>query len=142
MPIIRRLIVKRPPRGERDPGPSTLAIMEVPHPHERERDAFEPWAIRPALHSIQPLIAHILDEGPPFWEIWFIHEQRPIVLRISSPGVGELTMDELSDYLSLSVRSEKHGTATPAEKEAAWFARRVREFACGERWPEPAPPTG
>lgn len=138
-PWLDKLVKKHPPRGEREPGLSTMAIMEVPHAHERERDAFEPWAIRPVLHSVQPVISHVLDEGPPFWEVWFLHLNRPVVLRIDSPGTGDLPMDELSDYLSLSVRAERHGTATAAERDAARFARRIREFACGEHWPEPPP---
>lgn len=138
-PRLDRIIKPRPSRGERAPSLTTMSIMEVPHAHERSRDAFEPWALRPVLHSVVPAIGHITDEGPPFWEVWFLHNHRPVVLRVPSPGTGDLQIDELSDYLALSVRAEKDGTATADEKNAARFARRIREYACDEHWPEPPP---
>jgi hypothetical protein len=139
--LVDLLMPKRPPRGEREPGLSTMAIAEVPFKHERNRDAFEPWALRPVIHTLHPVITHVTDEGDPHWEVWFVHNNRPVVLAVPSPGVGELSMDDLTEYLSKSVSHERQGTASADELRAARFARRVREMVCLETWPEPQPPT-
>lgn len=138
---MKSLFAKRLPRGERDPGVATMMMAQVPFDHERERDAFEEWALRPIINSLQPVIHHIVDEGDPHWEVWFIHENRPVILRVSSPGLGDFSFEDLAAYLAAAVRREKEGSASFADKEAARFSRRVREMMRGERWPEPIPPT-
>lgn len=137
-----RLIPRRPPRGERPPGVATMEMAVVPFKHEVERDAFEAWSLRPVIHSLYPIIHHVTDEGDPHWEVWFIHENRPVVLRVPSPGLGDLSLDDLTDYLATAVIHEKDGSASAEELLAARFVRRAREMVRGEEWPETqAPPT-
>ncbi len=140
--IFQRFLPKRPPRGEREPGVATMAIAQVPFTHERERDAFEAWSLRPVIHSLHPVVHHITDEGDPYWEIWFVHNNRPVILSLPSPGVGELTMDDLAEYLAAAIVHEREGSASADELHAARFVRRAREMITGETWSEPeAPPT-
>lgn len=139
--VFRRIISKRPPRGEREPGVATMAIAQVPFEHERERDAFESWSLRPVIHALHPIIHHVTDEGDPHWEVWFVHENRPVILRVPSPGLGDLSLDDLTDYLAASVMHERDNSASPDELLAARFVRRAREMIHGEKWPEPMPPT-
>lgn len=110
---------------------SDLIAESAPLPHERRASAFEVYQIRIDLDHLRPMVNHVTDEGEDFWEVWFIHNNRPVVFRY----YGErYDLDTFSEMLHKAVVAYKEGHRGGWVSQADLFAKRVREMLHGERW--------
>lgn len=103
----------------------------APFPHERRASAFEVYQIRLDLEHLRPVVNHVTDEGDPFWEVWFIHDNRPVTLRLAT---DTFDLQEFAEMLHRAVVACREGHREPGILAADLFAKRVREMLHGERW--------
>lgn len=106
-------------------------VASTPFPHERRASAFEVYQIRLDLEHLLPIVNHVTDEGPPFWEVWFIHNNRPVSLRLT---VEKFDLQEFAEMLHRAVVAYREGHREPGIVASDLFAKRVREMLHGETW--------
>lgn len=115
-----------------------LLAAGAPLPHEWRASAFEVYQIRLDLEHLRPIVSHVTDEGAPFWEVWFIHDNRPVILHLT---MDAFDLQEFAEMLHRAVVAVREGSREPGIMAADLFAKRVREMLHGEKWVTLDPPT-